>query len=236
MKNTADQKCFRCALRAAIFLIAAFLPAVAGAASVEFLRVIDGDSLVAADGERLRLLCVDAPEHDQPGGAAARARLRALTRGGVEVRRLGIDDYGRALVLLEKTALRSICHWRAKAAFGCIANTLAPVAGFLCRIFAAPKRKPAPRRAVCGAIRIRFHRVIGVAIIARRAACFFRLARSDGARRVLCFLSSAENALAVAHDFAPFFTPPSALEYARARRRKGGACERRAQFRRDLIS
>ena len=102
MKNTADKKRFRCALRAAVFLAAAFLPAVAGAASVEFLRVVDGDSLVAADGERLRLLCVDAPEHDQPGGAAARARLREMTRGGVEVRRLGIDDYGRALVLLEK--------------------------------------------------------------------------------------------------------------------------------------
>ena len=102
MKKTANQKRFRCALRAAVFLAAAFLPAVAGAASVEFLRVVDGDSLVAADGERLRLLCVDAPEHDQPGGAAARARLREMTRGGVEVRRLGIDDYGRALVLLEK--------------------------------------------------------------------------------------------------------------------------------------
>ena len=102
MKKTANQKHFRCALRATIFLVAAFLPAVAGAASIEFLRVVDGDSLVTADGERIRLSCVDAPEYDQPGGAEARAWLKTITRGGVKVRRLGRDHYGRTLALLRR--------------------------------------------------------------------------------------------------------------------------------------
>ena len=108
MKNTADKKRFRCALRAAVFLVAAFLPAVAGAASVEFLRVVDGDSLVAADGEKIRLSCIDAPEYDQPGGAAARAWLKTMTRGGVKVRRLGRDRYGRTLALLRRRGGDSI--------------------------------------------------------------------------------------------------------------------------------
>lgn len=65
-------------------------------------RVIDGDTFTCADGERVRLLLVDAPEiDDEPPGVLARAFVRGLLPPGarvrletdVEVR----DRYGRFL-------------------------------------------------------------------------------------------------------------------------------------------
>jgi endonuclease YncB( thermonuclease family) len=46
--------------------------------SGEVVKVIDGDTLDLADGRRIRLMGVSAPERDEPGGAEATAALRAL--------------------------------------------------------------------------------------------------------------------------------------------------------------
>lgn len=42
--------------------------------------VIDGDTIVIAH-ERIRLQNFNAPELDQPGGLAAKAKLQSITRG-----------------------------------------------------------------------------------------------------------------------------------------------------------
>lgn len=60
-------------------------------------RTIDGDTLDCA-GERVRLVDIYAPELGEPGGEAAREKLRQrLERGPVEIRRHGKDRYGRTL-------------------------------------------------------------------------------------------------------------------------------------------
>lgn len=46
----------------------------------------DGDSFRCRDGRRVRLLGIDAPENDQPAGAAARASLARLMPPGTSVR------------------------------------------------------------------------------------------------------------------------------------------------------
>ena len=65
--------------------------------------VVDGDT-VWIDGEKIRLLNVDAPEIGQADcraerqrGIAARDRMVALTKGRPEIIRDGKDRYGRTL-------------------------------------------------------------------------------------------------------------------------------------------
>lgn len=62
-------------------------------------HVADGDTLtVSIDGERhrVRLHQIDAPEHDQPGAAAARRALAAKVDGQyVRLAVVTVDDYGR---------------------------------------------------------------------------------------------------------------------------------------------
>ena len=93
-------------------------PPAPGAAAVEagerrgpypVVRVVDGDTLhVEVAGsltpvEKLRLLCVDTPERDEPGWERATAALKALLEGReVELAferpgRAERDDYGRLL-------------------------------------------------------------------------------------------------------------------------------------------
>jgi micrococcal nuclease len=77
----------------------------AGAGTCVVARIVDGDTLVCAGGERVRLLLIDAPELSQaPFGAAARQALEALappgTRLGVEHDVRPIDRYGRTLAYL----------------------------------------------------------------------------------------------------------------------------------------
>jgi hypothetical protein len=72
-------------------------------------RVVDGDTLALAGGERVRLLGVDAPElhagrrghhgpFPEPGAIEARAFLAALVEGrAVRLERRGRDLYGRTL-------------------------------------------------------------------------------------------------------------------------------------------
>lgn len=61
--------------------------------------MIDGDTFICQDGTRVRLLFVDTPEREQPGGARATAALEQLVRRG-DVLRLesdGLDRYDRTL-------------------------------------------------------------------------------------------------------------------------------------------
>ena len=80
-------------------------PAWAWPARVD--RVVDGDTVEVSRGSslvKIRLFGIDAPEHDQPGGASAAAALRSLVGGQeVEIVALDVDRYGRtvARVLLE---------------------------------------------------------------------------------------------------------------------------------------
>jgi len=58
---------------------------------------IDGDTLVCGK-ERIRLANVYAAERNEPGGAAAKARLSGLIRSGqVNIKRVGKDKYGRTI-------------------------------------------------------------------------------------------------------------------------------------------
>ncbi len=60
--------------------------------------VPDGDSLQLADGRRVRLLGVDAPERGRCLADAARTRLTSLAQGRhVRLKNIVIDDYGRIL-------------------------------------------------------------------------------------------------------------------------------------------
>jgi micrococcal nuclease len=68
-------------------------------------RIVDGDTLVCAGGERLRLLLIDAPELSQaPWGEAARDALASLAPVGTPLRKESDvqprDRYGRTLAYL----------------------------------------------------------------------------------------------------------------------------------------
>lgn len=81
----------------------------AGGLSARAERVVDGDTLWLADGDKVRLAGLDAPElgHPEEGGAEqywaaeAAALLESLVTGrDLEVESLGRDDYGRLLGLV----------------------------------------------------------------------------------------------------------------------------------------
>ncbi|MEL6388390.1 MAG: thermonuclease family protein [Pseudomonadota bacterium] len=69
------------------------------------LTVVDGDTL-RLNGERLRLIGIDAPEtghraqcaHERLLGESAKRRLAQLIQGGVTLRYDGAGFYGRPLV------------------------------------------------------------------------------------------------------------------------------------------
>lgn len=93
------------ALLASLFLLALLAPAAAAAgaadgAELRVTRVLDGDTVVLADGRQVRYLGVNAPEAGEPFSAKARELNRHLVEGKVvrvvpgRVRR---DRYGRLL-------------------------------------------------------------------------------------------------------------------------------------------
>jgi micrococcal nuclease len=98
-------------LTATVLLLLAF-PGCSGAAPADAYdsicvvqRIVDGDTLVCSDGDRVRLLLIDAPELSQrPFGARARSELDRLaprgTRLGVELDVQHRDRYGRKLAYL----------------------------------------------------------------------------------------------------------------------------------------
>lgn len=94
----------------------------AGPYAVE--RVIDGDTLVLATGEVIRLADIDAPEDDQPFGEASRARLEELIGGtSVEVRRHGTDRYDRTLATV--WAGSELCNKRCDVGYQLVRQGLA---------------------------------------------------------------------------------------------------------------
>jgi len=64
-------------------------------------RVVDGDTVALAGGERIRLYGIDAPEKEQARGAEATQALESLVSvapgSTVLLRRYGMDGYGRTL-------------------------------------------------------------------------------------------------------------------------------------------
>lgn len=63
-------------------------------------RVVDGDTIVLADGSRLRLIGIDSPEKDQNCFVEAREFLHFLVSGKAVELELGLekrDKYGRLL-------------------------------------------------------------------------------------------------------------------------------------------
>jgi endonuclease YncB( thermonuclease family) len=91
-----------------LFGLVVLLAAPASASRAQFVRiqyVIDGDTIVLANGERVRLVQIDAPEvHERECyGARAQSALRRLLPPGTTVRveadpRLDqVDRYGRLL-------------------------------------------------------------------------------------------------------------------------------------------
>ncbi|ABW32030.1 thermonuclease family protein [Acaryochloris marina] len=77
--------------------------APANTTSVEVLSTGDGDSLKvrSQDGSssKVRVGCIDAPEHDQEFGPEAGQRLKALLPSGadIELRKITTDQYGRTV-------------------------------------------------------------------------------------------------------------------------------------------
>lgn len=88
------------------------------AAPASQCRVVDGDTL-SCNGERIRLLGIDAPEKGrcQPGRRcapgnpfASEESLRAAANGPLSVKRVGNDRYGRTLALVSGPRGDLSCH------------------------------------------------------------------------------------------------------------------------------
>ncbi len=64
------------------------------------VNVIDGDTFELYNGERVRIICIDAPELDKRGGVESRAFLNGLINGRevtLENDTDDLDSYGRLL-------------------------------------------------------------------------------------------------------------------------------------------
>ena len=60
-------------------------------------RVIDGDTIVLEDGRHVRLLNINAPEHDSPLSAKSIAFVKQLENKSVDIDITGMDKYNRYL-------------------------------------------------------------------------------------------------------------------------------------------
>lgn len=98
-------------ISAALFLALAFLawapPLLARSFEAHIVSVADGDTvrIRSRNGEQetVRLLYIDAPERDQPGGREARRALQELVRiERVRIETRGKDRYARTLAHLKR--------------------------------------------------------------------------------------------------------------------------------------
>lgn len=97
-RRWAVEACLVAALLAATAALSQYRPAPSGGAHVD--RAIDGDSVLLADGHRIRYLLVDTPEKGEPFYAEAVAANEELVLGKqvrLELDREPRDDYGRTL-------------------------------------------------------------------------------------------------------------------------------------------
>jgi len=70
-------------------------------ARTRVVSVPDGDSVQLADGRRVRLLGIDAPERDRCMAEEARNKLISLAKGKhVRLKDIVTDDYGRVLAIV----------------------------------------------------------------------------------------------------------------------------------------
>ena len=100
MRKTTRRGIIGILLAVLVVLVRAWL-AHLDVASQVVTQVVDGDTVVLMNGERVRLYGVDAPEQSQPFGPEARACLAAMVMGKmVEVHPKGRDRYGRLLAVL----------------------------------------------------------------------------------------------------------------------------------------
>ncbi|MCS7001178.1 MAG: thermonuclease family protein [Candidatus Kapabacteria bacterium] len=88
-------------------------------------RALDGDTLALADGRRVRLWGIDAPELSQPYGIAARECLASLARGPITISPTSRDVYGRAIA---RVMAGDVDVSRALVARGCAWATAAEYA------------------------------------------------------------------------------------------------------------
>jgi micrococcal nuclease len=65
--------------------------------TVTISRVIDGDTLVLADGRHIRLLNINAPEKGTAGSELSADFLRQFTNSSVSIEITGLDKYSRTL-------------------------------------------------------------------------------------------------------------------------------------------
>lgn len=94
---------------AILVAVLVFLPAVSGAQADPLggtvRRVYDGDSILLADGRKVRYLGINAPERGQPYSAKSRASNEQLVKGNrvrLELDRQERDRYGRTLAYVWK--------------------------------------------------------------------------------------------------------------------------------------
>lgn len=68
------------------------------APETDAISIIDGDTFQTAEGETIRLLCVDTPELGKAGADEAKAYLSSLIIGkDISIERQSIDKYNRTL-------------------------------------------------------------------------------------------------------------------------------------------
>jgi endonuclease YncB( thermonuclease family) len=83
---------------------------ISPASAERIARVVDGDTVVTASGEKVRLMGFDAPEmhgecpHEERMARAATALLLRLAASGLNLERHGRDRYGRTLAIARTPA------------------------------------------------------------------------------------------------------------------------------------
>lgn len=103
---TVPQTIVLCILAGALTLAGSALLGSTGAQEATGIEAIDGDTVEMPNGERVRLLGIDAPEADTNEGPAATAELAELVESGdaeliSDPTQDQTDMYGRSLRYLE---------------------------------------------------------------------------------------------------------------------------------------
>lgn len=95
------------------FLLAAFFALSSPALALERANVVDGDT-IRVNGERVRIMGLDAPEMEgrcpaeKEAARRARARMAELVAGGVTLRPHGRDRYRRLLAVVQDSRGRDV--------------------------------------------------------------------------------------------------------------------------------
>jgi endonuclease YncB( thermonuclease family) len=89
---------------------------ISPASAERIARVVDGDTVVTASGEKVRLMGFDAPEmrgecpREERMARAATALLHRLAASGLKLERHGRDRYGRTLAVARTPAGRGVAE------------------------------------------------------------------------------------------------------------------------------